>query len=183
LPSAGRQTLGKGNSFAECHLGHWAKTSSPSPRRRNGGFSLPSTSWHSTKSLPSAREKVLGKEGFADVMCTEPSLPSTTLGKSFAECFYCRVFFRLYRVFQALGKAVDSGSGTTCSHLYCTIARCVHNYYCKKKNDLYSLASYQAVYTHRFISSSLRRASCHSCQEKNMHITHLIVMDHKKTYP
>jgi hypothetical protein len=31
LPSAGRQTLGKGNSFAECHLGHSAKTPSPSP--------------------------------------------------------------------------------------------------------------------------------------------------------
>jgi hypothetical protein len=30
LPSAVRQTLGKGNSFAECHLGHSAKTPSPS---------------------------------------------------------------------------------------------------------------------------------------------------------
>jgi hypothetical protein len=27
-------------------------------------------------SLPSAREKVLGKEGFADTLCVEPSLPS-----------------------------------------------------------------------------------------------------------
>jgi hypothetical protein len=35
----------------------------------------------------SAREKVLGKEGFADVLYAEPSLPSATLGKSFAECF------------------------------------------------------------------------------------------------
>jgi hypothetical protein len=26
--------------------------------------------------LPSAREKVLGKEGFADALCAEPSLPS-----------------------------------------------------------------------------------------------------------
>jgi hypothetical protein len=39
-------------------------------------------------SLPSAREKVLGKEGFADVLFAEPSLPSATLGKSFAECFW-----------------------------------------------------------------------------------------------
>jgi hypothetical protein len=31
--------------------------------------------------LPSAREKVLGKEGFADALCAEPSLPSATLGK------------------------------------------------------------------------------------------------------
>jgi hypothetical protein len=39
-------------------------------------------------SLPSAREKVLGKEGFADALFSEPSLPSATLGKAFAECFY-----------------------------------------------------------------------------------------------
>jgi hypothetical protein len=39
-------------------------------------------------SLPSAREKVLGKEGFADALFVDPSLPSTTLGKGFAECFY-----------------------------------------------------------------------------------------------
>jgi hypothetical protein len=38
-------------------------------------------------SLPSAREKVLGKEGFADALFVEPSLPSATLGKAFAECF------------------------------------------------------------------------------------------------
>jgi hypothetical protein len=87
LPSAGRKTLDKGNSFAECHLGHSAKTLSPSAQRRDDGFSLPSTSWHSAKSLPSAREKVLDKEGFADEMCVEPSLPSATLGKAFAECF------------------------------------------------------------------------------------------------
>jgi hypothetical protein len=38
-------------------------------------------------SLPSAREKVLGKEGFADALFVEPSLSSVTLGKAFAECF------------------------------------------------------------------------------------------------
>jgi hypothetical protein len=38
--------------------------------------------------LPSAREKVLGKEAFADVLFVEPSLPSATLGKAFAECFW-----------------------------------------------------------------------------------------------
>jgi hypothetical protein len=38
-------------------------------------------------SFPSAQEKVLGKEGFADVLFAEPSLPSATLGKAFAECF------------------------------------------------------------------------------------------------
>jgi hypothetical protein len=45
-------------------------------RRRNGYFFL-----------PSAREKVLDKEGFADALCAELSLPSATLGKVVAECF------------------------------------------------------------------------------------------------
>jgi hypothetical protein len=64
--------------------------------------------------LPSAREKVLGKEVFADALFAEPSLPSVTLGKAFAECYtrqsLCRVFLRLRRVLQALDKAIDSGS-------------------------------------------------------------------------
>jgi hypothetical protein len=38
-------------------------------------------------SLPSAREKVLGKESFADALFVEPSLPSATLTKALAECF------------------------------------------------------------------------------------------------
>jgi hypothetical protein len=38
--------------------------------------------------LPSAREKVLGKEGFADALFVEPSLSSATLSKAFTECFY-----------------------------------------------------------------------------------------------
>jgi hypothetical protein len=37
--------------------------------------------------VPSVRQKVLGKEAFADVLFAEPSLPSATLGKGFAECF------------------------------------------------------------------------------------------------
>jgi hypothetical protein len=45
---------------------------------------LPGT-WQT--SLPSAQEKVLGKEGFVDALFAEPSLPSVTLGKAFAECF------------------------------------------------------------------------------------------------
>jgi hypothetical protein len=73
LPSVGRQTLGKDVVSVT--------------RRRDGCFSLSSTFWHSIKSLPSAREKVLGKEGFADALCAEPSLPSATLGKDSTECF------------------------------------------------------------------------------------------------
>jgi hypothetical protein len=46
-------------------------------------------------SLPSVREKVLGKDVFADVLFAEPSLPSVTLGKAFAECFY--VFAECFR--------------------------------------------------------------------------------------
>jgi hypothetical protein len=43
--------------------------------RRDGDFSL-----------PSARQKVLGKETVADVQFAERSLPSVTLGKGFTEC-------------------------------------------------------------------------------------------------
>jgi hypothetical protein len=43
--------------------------------RRDGDFSL-----------PSAQQKVLGKEAVADVQFAERSLPSVTLGKGFAEC-------------------------------------------------------------------------------------------------
>jgi hypothetical protein len=43
--------------------------------RRDGDFSL-----------PSARQKVLGKEVVANVQFAERSLPSVTLGKAFAEC-------------------------------------------------------------------------------------------------
>jgi hypothetical protein len=37
--------------------------------------------------LPSAQEKVIGKDGFANALYAEPSLSSATLGKEFAECF------------------------------------------------------------------------------------------------
>jgi hypothetical protein len=47
---------------------------------------LPSAKWHSAKALPSARQKVLGKEAVADVQFAERSLPSVTLGKAVAEC-------------------------------------------------------------------------------------------------
>jgi hypothetical protein len=54
--------------------------------RREGDFSLSSAKWHSAKSLPSARQKVLGKEAVADVQFAERSVPSVTLGKAFVEC-------------------------------------------------------------------------------------------------
>jgi hypothetical protein len=87
LPSVVRPTLGKGNFFAECHLGHSAKTPSPSTRRRNDCFSLSSAPWHSANLFAECPRKVLGKEGFADAVYVEPSLPSATLDKAFAECF------------------------------------------------------------------------------------------------
>jgi hypothetical protein len=39
--------------------------------------------------LPSARQKTLGKEAFADPFFAVSSLPSATLGKVFAECLCC----------------------------------------------------------------------------------------------
>jgi hypothetical protein len=81
------QTLGKGNSFAECHHGYSAKTPSPSPVAVTAAFLCRVLSGTRQTTLLSAHEKVLGKEGFADELCAEPSLPSATLGKVFAECF------------------------------------------------------------------------------------------------
>jgi hypothetical protein len=87
LPSAVRQTLGKGNSFVECHLGHSAKTSSPSTGAITVAFLCRVFPGTRQTTLSGAREKVLGKKGFVDALCAEPSLPSATLGKDFAECF------------------------------------------------------------------------------------------------
>jgi hypothetical protein len=87
LPSAARKTLGKTNFFAECHRGHSAKPPSPSPDAVTAAFLCRVLSGTRQRSLPSAQEKALGKEGFADALFTEPSLPSVTLGKAFAECF------------------------------------------------------------------------------------------------
>jgi hypothetical protein len=96
LPSAAGQTLDKGNSFAECHRGHSAKTPSPSPIAVTTTFLcrvLPGTR---QTFLSSAREKVLGKEGFAD---------ATVCRAFFAECdtrqSICQVFLWLYRVLNA----------------------------------------------------------------------------------
>ena len=43
---------------------------------------------HSAKSSPSARQKTLGKTSFAVKPFVECRLPSVTLGKPFAECFW-----------------------------------------------------------------------------------------------
>ena len=47
---------------------------------------LPSVKMHTAQSLPSARQKALGKAGFAVPLFAESSLPSATLGKPYAEC-------------------------------------------------------------------------------------------------
>jgi hypothetical protein len=75
------------NSFAECRPGHSANTPSLSPVVVTTAFLCRVLSSTQQTTLPSAREKVLGKDGFADALYVEPSLPSTTLGKEFAECF------------------------------------------------------------------------------------------------
>jgi hypothetical protein len=87
LPSAAWKTLDKDNFFAECHHGHSAKLPSPSPGAVTATFLCRVLSSTRQRSLLSAREKALGKEGFADALFAEPSLPSVTLGKAFAECF------------------------------------------------------------------------------------------------
>jgi hypothetical protein len=76
LPSAAGQTLGKDNSFVECHQGHSAKPPSPSPGAVTAAFLC---------RVP--EKKHSAKEGFADTLFAEPSLLGVTLGKAFAECF------------------------------------------------------------------------------------------------
>jgi hypothetical protein len=66
----------------------------------DGDFSLPSTRWHSTKALPSVRQKVLSKEVIADIQFVESH---TWQG-------LCWEFYGLCRVPEALGKAVVSSS-------------------------------------------------------------------------
>ena len=49
-------------------------------------FSLQSVKWHLTKTLPSARNKILGKVVVANKLFIESFLSSVTLGKDFLEC-------------------------------------------------------------------------------------------------
>jgi hypothetical protein len=63
-------------NFAECHLSGTRQRRRHGPKHRHGYFSL-----------PSARQKALGKDVFAGIFATECPLPSVTLGKAFAECF------------------------------------------------------------------------------------------------
>jgi hypothetical protein len=104
LLSAVRHTLGKGNFFAECCLGHSAKTPSPSPIAVTDAFLCRVLSGTRQTTLSSARKKYSAKT----------VLPMHCMPSPFVECdirqSVCRVFLRLYRVFQALGKAVGSGS-------------------------------------------------------------------------
>jgi hypothetical protein len=81
LSSAAGQTLDKGNSFAECQPGHSAKAPSPSIDAVTAAFLCRVLYGTRQTSLPSAREKVLGKEGFADALYAESCLLSVTLGK------------------------------------------------------------------------------------------------------
>jgi hypothetical protein len=74
-------------------------------RRRNGCFSLSSALWHSAKLFAECPRK----------STRQRRLCQCTLCRAlFAECDtrqrLCRVFLRLCRVLQSLGKAVDSGS-------------------------------------------------------------------------
>jgi hypothetical protein len=80
------QTLGKISFFAECQRRHSAKDPSPSLGAVTVTFLCRVSNGTRQNSLPSARQKVLGKEVVADVQFAERSLPSVTLGKAFAEC-------------------------------------------------------------------------------------------------
>jgi hypothetical protein len=68
-------------------MGHSAKSPSPSPIAVTAAFLYRVLSGTRQTPLASAREKVLGKDNFADALYVEPSLSSVTLGKEFVECF------------------------------------------------------------------------------------------------
>jgi hypothetical protein len=74
------QTLGKIGLFVECHRRHSAKDPSPSLGAMTVTFlcRVPNDTRQrlSAKFLPSARQKVLGKDAVADVQFAERSLPS-----------------------------------------------------------------------------------------------------------
>jgi hypothetical protein len=80
LPSAAWKTLGKDIFFA-------AKPPSPLPGAVTAAFLCRVPESTRQRGLPSARDKALGKEAFADAVFAETSLSSVTLGKAFAECF------------------------------------------------------------------------------------------------
>jgi hypothetical protein len=73
---------------------------------RHSDFSLPSTRWHSTKTLLSDQHNALDKKAIHQVLFTECHTRERV----------CRVFSRLCRVLAALGKEPDSGSACV-SHM------------------------------------------------------------------
>jgi hypothetical protein len=76
LPSAAGQTLGKGNSFVECQPRHSVKAPSLSTDAVTAAFLCRVLYGTRQTYLSSVREKVIGKECFADALYTESYLPS-----------------------------------------------------------------------------------------------------------
>jgi hypothetical protein len=85
LPSADLDTRQRAYTLPSASLRHSANIRHRF-FRRHVYFFPESRTRHSAKSLPSARQKTLGKETFADPFFAVSSLPSATLGKRFAEC-------------------------------------------------------------------------------------------------
>jgi hypothetical protein len=105
LPSAAWKALGKSRLLCRVSQETLGKATVSVTRRCNGHFSLPSALWHSAKSFAECPTKNTRQRR----LCR-----CTVCRVFFAECYtrqrFCRVFLRLRRVLQALGKAPDSGS-------------------------------------------------------------------------
>jgi hypothetical protein len=97
LPSAVGQTLGKDNSFAECHPGHSTKTSSPSPGAVTVAFLC--QVYEKKYSIKKALPMHYVPSSLCRVRHSAKPLPSALDTRQ-----------SLCRVLQALGKGGDSGS-------------------------------------------------------------------------
>jgi hypothetical protein len=88
LPSALASALGKDYFFAECQGSGTRQIVRyvPAPLRRLNFAEYGPL--RSAKALPSARRNALGKVPIADVFSFVCPLPSATLGKAFAKCFW-----------------------------------------------------------------------------------------------
>jgi hypothetical protein len=124
--------------------------------RRHGDFSLPSTRWHSAKTLSSAQHNALGKEIIADAQFTESYLPRVTVDKEFAECFRgCGTRQgSMFRYYDDASKTDETNNCTLSSHIYCIWSNYIYRssiYICNYVPIKYRRYHHLKKYSKRYI--------------------------------